>query len=339
LRQKDSALSYDNSNRSDAASGSERRYDFRETPYLKSLLNGRGPDDPLARQFLPDERELQSLSYERSDPIGDGAHSPVPGVVHRYPDRVLLKVAHACAVYCRFCFRREMVGSHGTPLLGAELDAAIEYVRRNRSVWEVILTGGDPLTLSARRLGDILSRLASIEHLQVVRVHTRTPVVAPHRIDSTLIQALDSPMPLYMAIHVNHPDEITDAVVAALGRLLKSGAILLSQTVLLKGVNDDAGVLETLFRRLVRLKIRPYYLHHPDLAPGTAHFRVPIEVGQNLMRELRGRMSGLCQPTYVLDIPDGHGKVPVGPNYLDPGFDSGERVVTDWRGRRHRYPE
>jgi lysine 2,3-aminomutase len=313
--------------------------EFRRTPYLDSLLRGRPADDPLALQFLPDALEKNSLAYESADPIGDDAHSPVPGIVHRYPDRVLLKAAHACAVYCRFCFRREMIGSNGTALIGDALDAAIDYIRGRPEVWEVILTGGDPFTLSARRLVDIISRLAAIAHLSVIRIHTRAPIIAPDSIDDALIRALENPLPVYVAVHVNHPDEITAPVTAALRRLSNGGNVLLSQTVLLKGVNDDASVLETLFRRLVRLKVRPYYLHHPDLAPGTSHFRVPIEVGQALMRELRGRLSGLCQPTYVLDIPGGYGKVPVGPDYIVRDPVGGGREILDYCGERHGYPE
>jgi lysine 2,3-aminomutase len=309
------------------------------TSYLGSLLRERALDDPLALQFLPDERELHALSYETSDPIGDIPHSPVKGLVHRYPDRVLLKVAHSCPVYCRFCFRREMIGSKGDALQGAELDAAIDYVREHREVWEVILTGGDPLSLSSRRLGDILGRLALIDHVGVLRIHSRVPIVAPNSVDETYARALVQSKPIYLAVHVNHPDEVTEPVVTALRRLSESGVALLSQTVLLKGVNDSAPVLEALFRRLVLLKVRPYYLHHPDLAPGTSHFRVPIEVGQELMRVLRGRLSGLCLPTYVLDIPGGYGKVPIGPVYVSDNSLSGSREILDNQGIRHRYPE
>jgi lysine 2,3-aminomutase len=316
-----------------------RRYDFRLTPYLRSLLHGRPADDPLARQFLPDERELDSLSYESADPIGDIPFSPVTGVVHRCPDRVLLKVAHACPVYCRFCFRREMVGSHGEPLRGEALDAALDYIRGRPEVWEVILTGGDPLVLSVRRLADILTKLAAIDHVRVLRIHSRVPIVDPQSIDEALASALRQPVPLYLAVHVNHPDEITNPVVAALRRLSDGGVVIVSQTVLLRGVNDDATVLETLFRRLVTLRVRPYYLHHPDLAPGTSHFRVPIEVGQGLMRTLRAKLSGLCLPTYVLDLPGGFGKVPIGPEYAGETSPSGVRQIKDTRGMSHCYPE
>jgi lysine 2,3-aminomutase len=314
-------------------------YDYRMTPYLTELLHGRGADDPLVRQFMPDARELQALHYENADPIGDHAFSPVAGVVHRYPDRVLLKVAHACPVYCRFCFRREMIGRRGHPLQGPMLKAALDYIRANPKVEEVILTGGDPFTLSSRRIGSILGELASMTHIGVLRIHTRVPVVAPSSITEATIEALEVPVPLYIAIHVNHHEEITTEAIAALRRLSEGGATLLSQTVLLKGVNDDAQVLARLFRTLVRHRVQPYYLHHPDLAPGTSHFRVPIETGQELMRQLRGTVSGICLPTYVLDIPGGFGKVPIGPAYLSAPESSGGRQVVDVRGAAHHYPE
>ena len=315
------------------------RYDFRLTPYLRALLRDRPPEDPLVRQFLPRTDELHALPYEIPDPIGDHAKSPVKGIVHRYPDRVLLKVAHACPVYCRFCFRREMVGSHGEPLKADELDAALDYVRAHSEIWEVVLTGGDPLILSARRLRDILARLAAIEHVNVLRIHTRVPIVDPDSIDESLTQVLAAvARPLYIAVHVNHPDELTDDAIRALERLRPPGVQLLSQTVLLKGVNDDATVLERLFRRLVTLRVRPYYLHHPDLAPGTAHFRVPLETGQALMRRLRQTLSGLCLPTYVLDVPGGFGKVPINADHIGPRTSAG-REIRDSRGRAHRYAE
>jgi lysine 2,3-aminomutase len=273
------------------------RYDYRLTPYLQSLLRGRPAHDPLVRQFLPDSRELHALPHERADPIGDIPFSPVKGIVHRYPDRVLLKVAHACPVYCRFCFRREMVGSHGEPLQGAALDCAIDYVRSHPAVWEVILTGGDPLALSPRRLTDVQTRLATISHVRILRIHSRLPIVDPESIDESLTRALKVTTPVYIALHINHPQEITEAVVAAIGRLLDSGAVLLSQTVLLRGVNDDAGILEQLFRRLVTLKIRPYYLHHPDLAPGTSHFRVSKPVKRWCVHCGKQCRACVCRPT------------------------------------------
>ena len=322
-----------------SAAAVSSRYDFRMTPYLASLLQGRAADDPLTRQFLPDERELVALAHEADDPIGDRRFSPVAGIVHRYPDRVLLKVAHACPVYCRFCFRREMIGRKGHALSADELGHAVAYIRAHPAIWEVILTGGDPLSLSARRLAAVLRQLATVGHLDVLRIHSRVPVVAPDAVDSALVTALTQSLPVYLAIHVNHPDELTAPVVAAIDRLRTGGITLLGQTVLLKGVNDRADVLATLFRKLVRLRVRPYYLHHPDLAPGTSHFRVPIEAGQAIMQALRGTLSGLCLPTYVLDIPGGFGKVPIGPAYVGGKSADGSREVMDSHGVRHRYPE
>jgi lysine 2,3-aminomutase len=314
-------------------------YDYRMTPYLASLLRGRAPDDPLALQFLPDARETHALPHEVVDPIGDGAFSPVQGIVHRYPDRVLLKAAHSCPVYCRFCFRREMIGSRGDALQGDALAAALGYIRAHVEIWEVILTGGDPLSLSSRRLSGILGELSAIDHVSILRIHTRVPVVAPESVTGSLIAALVQPRPVYMALHVNHPDELTEAVIGVIRRLAAAGITLVSQTVLLRGVNDDAAVLAALFRMLVRLKIRPYYLHHPDFAPGTSHFRVPLERGQELMRTLRATVSGLCLPTYVLDVPGGFGKVPVGPNHVLGMPHDGSRRILDMHGAAHAYPE
>jgi lysine 2,3-aminomutase len=301
------------------------------TPAMAEIITH--PQDPIGRQFVPDAAELTTTSEERADPIGDHAHSPVKGIVHRYPDRVLLKPTHACAVYCRFCFRREMVGPGAESLDTAEMAAAFDYIRSKPEIWEVILTGGDPLILSPRRLGDIVQALDAIPHLGVIRLHTRMPVVDPARISDELLATLKSEKAVYVVLHANHPREMTEAAIAACRRITDAGIPMLSQSVLLKGVNDDAATLEALFRGFVRQRIKPYYLHHADLAPGTSHFRTTIAEGQALMRQLRGRLSGLCQPEYVLDIPDGHGKVPVGPTYLDGGS------VQDWRGISHAYDQ
>lgn len=321
------------------------KYAHRLSPYLRELLDGKPASHPLSRQFLPDERELHSLARESADPIGDDAHSPVKGIVHRYADRVLLKIHHACPVYCRFCFRREMVGPGGEALSEEELAAALDYIRQRPRIWEVILTGGDPLALSARRLKSVLEQLSDIGHVAVIRIHTRAPIVDPRSLSAARLEAMaglckrPSAPALYVAVHVNHVEELTPQVCAALETLREKGATLLSQTVLLKGINDRAETLEALFRELVRQRVKPYYLHHPDLAPGTSHFRVSIDEGQHIVRELRGRVSGLCMPTYVLDIPGGHGKIPIGPGYLLEHGAGCSRVVLDGKGRRHSYPE
>jgi lysine 2,3-aminomutase len=312
------------------------RYAVAITPAMAELIDPADPADPIARQFVPDLAELVVAPEERDDPIGDRRLSPVKGIVHRYPDRVLLKPLHVCPVYCRLCFRREQVGPEGEALTTPELDAALAYIRARPEVWEVIVTGGDPFLLSPRRLASIVRGLEEIEHVQVIRFHTRVPVVDPARIDQRLVAALSTEKAAYVAIHANHPRELTPAFRAACRRLAKAGIPLLGQSVLLKGVNDDAAVLEGLFRGLVAARVKPYYLHHPDLAHGTGHFRVDLREGQALMRRLRGRVSGLCQPTYVLDLPGGHGKVPVGPSYAEPG--QGVWTVQDFEGRRHSYP-
>jgi len=315
------------------------RYAVAITPAVAGLIDRDDPNDPIALQFVPDIAELTVTPEERADPIGDLTHSPVEGIVHRYPDRVLLKAVHVCPVYCRFCFRREMVGPEGLGTLTAEqMDAAIGYIADHAEIWEVILTGGDPLVLSARRLGEMMSRLADVPHVKVVRFHTRVPVVEPERVDDKLVVALKaSGKAVYLAVHANHPLELTEAARAAISRLVDAGIVMLSQTVLLRGINDDPDTLAALMRGFVENRVRPYYLHHPDLAPGTSHFRVPIEEGQRLVGGLRGRISGLAQPTYVLDIPGGHGKAPImAPNIRAAG--DGCYTVSDWRGEEHRYP-
>jgi lysine 2,3-aminomutase len=296
------------------------------------------PDDPIARQFVPSEAEFHLLAQESADPVGDFAHSPVEGIVHRYPDRCLLKLNHACAVYCRFCFRREMVGPDGLRPLSAEaLEAAIAYIAERPDIWEVIVTGGDPFILSPRRLRDAMARLARIDHLKVVRFHTRVPAVAPEMVTDELVAALKAyGKTAYVALHANHARELTPAARAACGKIVDAGIPMVGQTVLLAGVNDDPESLTALMRALVETRIKPYYLHHADLAPGTSHLRTSIEAGQILMRAMRGTVSGLCQPTYILDIPGGHGKVPIGPDYLADGPNGGS--VEDPAGRRHAYP-
>ncbi|EJK85990.1 lysine-2,3-aminomutase-like protein [Rhizobium sp. AP16] len=315
------------------------RYAIALTPTVARLIDKADPADPIARQFVPDMAELVVTPEERADPISDHAYSPVEGIVHRYPDRVLLKAVHVCPVYCRFCFRREMVGPQGLGTLdGAALDAAFAYIRDHEEIWEVILTGGDPLVLSPRRLEEMLRQLADIEHVKIVRFHTRVPVVDPLKIDGALIAALKaSGKTVYLALHANHPRELTAEARAACARLVDAGIVLVSQSVLLKGVNDDPDVLASLMKAFVETRIKPYYLHHPDLAPGTSHFRLTIAEGQAIVAALRGRISGLCQPTYILDIPGGHGKADIGKSAVRE-FGEGCYSVSDYRGGEHLYP-
>jgi lysine 2,3-aminomutase len=307
------------------------------TPEMLTLIDRDDPDDPIARQFVPSVHETEVAPDELADPIGDEARSPVKGIVHRYPDRVLLKPLHACPVYCRFCFRREKVGPGGDALSADELDAALAYIRSRPEIWEVILTGGDPLMLAPRRLAELIAGLDAIGHVGVIRLHSRVPIADPARVDDALVAAVKPRRAaLWFAVHCNHARELGPEQRAALARLSDAGIPLMGQTVLLAGVNDRVETLETLMRALVTARVKPYYLHHPDLVRGTGHFRVSVAHGQALMKALRGRLSGLAQPTYVLDVPGGHGKVPIGPAYLADDPDA--LLVEDAFGGRHRYP-
>ncbi|MGH6878321.1 MAG: lysine-2,3-aminomutase-like protein [Rhizomicrobium sp.] len=323
--------------RIDSLSSVVARYAVAVSPAIAALVDRNDPNDPIARQFVPSAEELNLLPEERADPIGDATHSPVRGIVHRYPDRVLLKLVHACLVYCRFCFRREMVGPNGDGALSdSELETALSYLHEHPEIWEVILTGGDPFVLSARRLAQLTRRLAEIDHVRVLRWHTRLPVAAPENVTRALVEAIRLPRgTTYVALHANHPIELTPAARDACARIVDAGIPMLSQTVLLKGVNDNIDTLEALMRAFVEARIKPYYLHHPDLAPGTSHFRVSIERGQELVRALRARASGLCQPDYVLDIPGGHAKARIAP----PDFESrdGALLLRDHSDGRHVY--
>uniref|UniRef100_Q07MG9 L-lysine 2,3-aminomutase n=1 Tax=Rhodopseudomonas palustris (strain BisA53) TaxID=316055 RepID=Q07MG9_RHOP5 len=319
------------------------RYAVAVTAAVADLIDPADPNDPIARQYIPSAQELVISAAERADPIGDAAHSPVAGIVHRHADRVLFKLVSVCAVYCRFCFRREMVGPGKDSALSPQAyRAAIDYIRAHGEIWEVILTGGDPLMLSPRRLEEVMADLAAIEHVKIVRFHTRVPVAEPSRISRDLVAALKADgVTTWVALHANHPRELTAAARAACARMVDAGIAMVSQSVLLRGVNDDADTLAALMRGFVECRIKPYYLHHGDLAPGTAHLRTTLAEGRELMRQLRGRVSGLCQPDYVLDIPGGFGKAPVGPEYLSPVASSVETQhyrVMDYCGDTHLYP-
>ncbi len=313
------------------------RYAVAVTDEVFETINPDDPDDPVARQYLPSVEELKTTLREMDDPIGDEVHSPVKGIVHRYPDRVLLKPVHVCSVYCRFCFRREKVGPGSEALSAPELEAALDYIRNTPAVWEVILTGGDPFVLSPRRLQNIMGELNKIEHVKVIRFHTRVPIADPLRVTPELVAALESTKAVYVVVHCNHANELTEKVRAATQLFLKAGIPLLSQSTLLRGVNDKVESLEKLFRSLVEMRIKPYYLHHPDLAPGTGHFRLPITEGQALVKSLQGKLSGIAQPHYMLDIPGGFGKSPLGVSWVEKN-DNGY-VVTDYKGCKHSYSD
>ncbi len=314
------------------------RYAVALTETVVNLIDRSDPFDPIARQFVPSVRELVVKPEERPDPIGDDAHSPAPGIVHRHRDRALFMLVHACPVYCRFCFRRESVGHGGEHALLPETFAeAIDYIAAHPEIWEVIFTGGDPFILAPRRIAEVSARLAAIPHVKLLRWHTRVPVVDPGRIDDAMIAALLVPgASTVVALHANHPRELGPDARRAIARLVDAGIPLVSQSVLLRGINDDISTLEALMRAFLECRIKPYYLHHPDLAPGTSHFRVSIDEGLTLMRALRARLSGLAIPTYVLDIPGGYAKVPLESRDV-------EKTATGWRirdheGKWHDYP-
>ena len=308
-----------------------RRYAVAVSPELLALMDTADAADPIARQFLPSLAELETLPEERADPIGDDAHAPVPGIVHRHADRVLFKIVAACPVYCRFCFRREMIGPGKDNALSPEAyEAAIGYVAAHPEIREVILTGGDPFILSPRRIAEVTQRLADIGHVKVLRWHTRVPVTEPSRTGDALVAALHAPgVTTWVALHANHAREFSGEARRAIARLADGGIGLLSQSVLLKGVNDDVETLAALMQAFVANRIKPYYLHHPDLAPGTGHFRLTLDEGLTLVRALRGRISGMAMPAYMLDIPGGFGKVPL-------ESDHAQKTATGWRIRDMR---
>jgi lysine 2,3-aminomutase len=313
------------------------RYAVAITPAMARLIDPGAPDDPIARQFVPSAAELNTHPSELEDPIGDRAKSPVPGLVHRYPDRVLLKIVGVCPVYCRFCFRREMVGPDaGHNLSEAEIEAALAYIRATPAIWEVILTGGDPFMLSARRVRALVEALGQIPHVRIVRWHTRVPVVAPGLVTDAFVSALTSgPQTVIVGLHANHPRELTPEARAALARLSHAGIPILSQSVLLRGINDDVATLEALMRGFLEARIVPYYLHHGDLAPGTGHFRVRVAQGIALVRDLHRRLSGLARPQYVLDLPGAFGKVSLLSSDVRLTADGCE--IRDTEGRLHIY--
>jgi lysine 2,3-aminomutase len=316
------------------------RYAVAITPAMDLLIDRNDPADPIAAQFSPDPRELFIAPDEEADPIGDAAHTPVKGVVHRYRDRCLLKLVHVCPVYCRFCFRKEMVGPDGDGTLSAdELDTALAYIEAHPEIWEVIFTGGDPFVISPRRAREVTQRIAAMGHVKVLRWHTRVPAVDPARVTPELVEAIKAKgVATFVALHVNHARELTNDARAAIARLVDAGIPMVSQSVLLCGVNDNAEALEELMRALVESRVKPYYLHHLDRASGTSHFRCDIAKGRDLMRDLHDRASGLCQPSYVLDIPGGHGKAPLmaeDARVIEDGWEARDRNGV-WRAYKER---
>lgn len=307
------------------------------TPYYASLMDPAHASCPIRLQAIPRVDEAQVRAEELRDPLGEDAHRPTPSIVHKYPDRVLFLVVDRCGIYCRHCNRRRLVGGDEPPTT-AELDAGLAYIARTPRVRDVLLSGGDPLLLSTRRLGALLARLRAIPHVETIRIGTRLPVVCPMRIDDELCAALRAHHPLFVNTHFNHVKELTAEARAACARLCDAGIPVGNQTVLLRGVNSSVRALRALMRGLVRARVRPYYLFQGDTVVGTDHLRTPVETAIELHRALRGWINGMAVPHLVLDAPGGHGKVPLGASYLE-SVDDERAIVRSYRGERVEYPQ
>lgn len=286
------------------------------TPHFFSLIDKTNPECPIRKQAIPRIDEFNISNHDLVDPCGEDNHSPVPGLVHRYPDRVLLLITDSCAMYCRYCTRRRMVGEEHPPISMERFEEAYKYIKSKRSIRDVLISGGDPLMLSTEHLEYYLKRLRTISHLDIIRIGTRVPATLPMRVDKELVEMLKKYHPLFMSIHFSHPREMTAEVKEACGMLADAGIPLGSQTVLLKGINDKPSTMKRLMHELLRARVRPYYIYQCDMVTGTSHFRTPVSVGINIIEKLRGHTSGYAVPTFVVDAPGGGGKIPVGPTYL-----------------------
>jgi lysine 2,3-aminomutase len=286
------------------------------TPYFISQIRPDDPADPVRRQVIPTAQELEPFTAMMEDSLAEDRHSPVPGLVHRYPDRVLMLVTTQCASYCRYCTRSRIVGDPAAQFSRAEFDAMFAYIERTPQIRDVLLSGGDPLTLAPALLEELIARLRAIEHVEIIRIGSRVPVFLPMRVDDALCAMLAKYHPLWLNIHVNHPNEITSDLAAATDRLSRAGIPLGNQSVLLAGVNDCVHIQRRLVQDLLRIRVRPYYLYQCDLVEGAGHFRTPVGKGIEIIEGLRGHTSGFAVPQYVVDAPGGGGKIPLGPNYL-----------------------
>ncbi len=308
------------------------------TPHFVSLMDPLNPNCPVRKQAIPRVEELHLSKSDMVDPCGEDKDSPVPGLVHRYPDRVLLLVTDQCATYCRYCTRRRLVGNHEKPITQGNFEEVLKYLRKNKKVRDVLLSGGDPLLLDNDRLEEILSRLRAIPHIELLRIGTRVPVTLPQRITPSLVRMLKKFHPLMMSIHFTHPKEISDPVKKACNELADGGIPLGSQTVLLKGINDKPNVMKKLLQELLKIRVRPYYIYQCDLAMGTEHFRTSVATGIQIVEKLRGHTTGYAIPTYVIDAPGGGGKIPVEPDYV-MARGKGKIVLRNYEGKMFEYPE
>jgi len=322
----------------DGIKQSKGRLALAVTPYFVSLMDPGNPNCPIRRQAVPRIEECHLSKNDLVDPCGEDKNSPVSGLVHRYPDRVLLLVTDQCATYCRYCTRRRLVGSNERPITQGNFEEVLKYLRTHKKVRDVLLSGGDPLLLENERLEEILSRLRMIPHIELLRIGTRVPVTLPQRITVGLVRMLKKYHPLMISIHFTHPKEITDAVRRACNELADGGIPLGSQTVLLKGINDKPYVMKKLVHELLKIRVRPYYIYQCDLAMGTEHFRTSVATGIQIIEKLRGHTTGYAIPTYVIDAPGGGGKIPIEPDYvISKG--KGKLVLRNYEGQVFEYPE
>ena len=314
-----------------------RRFRMAVTPYYASLIDPEDPDSPIKKQAVPSARELCTQPCDMDDPLREDQYSPTPGLVHRYPDRVLFLLTHKCSMYCRHCTRRRMVGCEDFSLGPEELENAFAYIERHTEVRDVLLSGGDPLILSDERLEKIIRRLRAIPHVEIVRIGTRTPVVLPMRITDELLAMLKKYQPIWINTHFNHPDELTPDAARACAKIADAGIPLGNQSVLLRGVNNRADTLRRLFTGLTQIRVRPYYLYQCDLSSGIGHFRTPLPEGIELMKQVRGFISGFAVPEYVVDLPGGGGKTPASLDYIVRMNDR-ETVFRNFEGKEYTYP-
>jgi lysine 2,3-aminomutase len=308
------------------------------TPHFFNLIDREDPNCPIRRQVIPRVEETWEADYEMSDPCGEDAHMPVPGLVHRYPDRVLFLVTDRCASYCRYCTRSRVVSGAGDQELETDYEAAFRYLETHTEVRDVLLSGGDPLLFSDAKLEKILKRLRAIEHIEFIRIGSRIPIFLPQRITPELCAMLQKYHPLFISVHTNHPRELTSEVKAGLERLANSGVPLGNQAVLIRDVNDDAGIMKSLVHKLLMCRVRPYYLYQMDLIKGSSHLQVPVAEGIEIIEQLRGHTTGYAVPQYVIDAPGGGGKIPVNPDYMVQRNE--ERVIVrNYEGKSYEYPE
>lgn len=308
------------------------------TPYYASLMDPKDPMCPIRLQAVPSKNELVTLPYEMDDPLHEEQCSPVPGIVHRYPDRVLFIVTRMCAMYCRHCTRRRMVGEEDEPISEAEMDSAIAYIAKTPQIRDVLISGGDPLTLSDAVLEKIISRLRAIKHVEIIRIGTRTPVTLPMRITKELADMLKKYQPIWINTHFNHPREITPLSLKACSAIVDAGIPLGNQSVLLRNVNDNTDIMKELLLKLVMARVRPYYLYQCDLSRGIGHFRTRVETGIEIIRNLTGSISGFAVPKFVIDAPKGGGKVPINPEYV-LSIDENKVVMRNFKGKIYTYPQ